>query len=145
MRLVLLPVLALSLAAPSLASATESQVAMEQMADRFNDPATQSALAEGLGGMLSAMMNMRIDGLAKALEPMNNGKRIKLKGNTLREMAMRDDPKFEQKLQMGTRAAVGGMGAMASAMAKIMPQLEAAMEKMGESMDRSFKDNAPSR
>jgi hypothetical protein len=80
---------------------------------------------------------MRLDGIAKALEPLNGGKRVDLKGRTVREMAERDDPYFEEKLQGGTRAVIGGMGAMASALATAMPELERAMAKMGEAMDKA--------
>jgi hypothetical protein len=85
---------------------------------------------------LGALLDMRVDGLAKALEPMNGGKRIKMKGNTVREIASRKDARFEQKLEGGSRAMIGGIGALASAMAVMMPQLEEAMSKVGASMDR---------
>ncbi len=142
MRSVLLPVLALSLAVPSVARASEAQDDISQMAERLNDPATQSALAGGLSAMLGALMNMRVDGIAKALEPMNGGKKLKMKGNTIGEIASRRDPHFQQKLQGSSKMAIGGLGAMASALAVMMPQLEEAMGKMGDAMDHA-KDQMP--
>jgi hypothetical protein len=137
MRALLVPVLALALSSPALAGPSEAQRDMERMAERLGDPDTQDAMAGAFGAMLGAFLDMRVDGIAKALEPMNGGKRIKLKGNTVREIAMRDDPRFEAKAQNGVRAMTGGMGALAAAMAQAMPQLEAAMEKMDDAMDRA--------
>jgi hypothetical protein len=142
MRSALLAILALSFATPALAAPSEAQNDMEQMASKLNDPATQAALSGGLSAMLGAIMDMRVDGFAKALEPLNNGKRIKMKGNTIREIAERRDPHFQEKLSTGSRAAINSMGGLASAFAVMMPQLEAAMEKMGDAMDRA-KDRLP--
>jgi hypothetical protein len=136
MRLVLIPILALAFATPAAAAPSESQRDMEAMAEKLSDPATQSAMAGAFGAMMGAFLDMRVDGIAKALEPMNGGKRIKMKGNTVREIASRNDPRFEQKLEGSSRAMIGGLGAMASAMAAMMPQLEEAMSKVSDVMDR---------
>jgi hypothetical protein len=141
MRSALLAVFALSFASPVFAHSPEAPQApryeMQDMADKFNDPVAQEAMSNAFGSMMSALMDMRIDGIAKALEPMNGGKKIKLHGNTLREMALRDDPNFERKMQGGTRAMVGSMGAMMSAFAQIMPQMEEAMKKMEGALPNS--------
>jgi hypothetical protein len=134
MRSVLIAVSLLAMSSPALAS--ESSRSVEKAAAVLNDPATQNAMAGGFAALLGAMLDIRVDGIAKALEPMNKGKPIKMKGNTLREIAQREEPKFEQKMQNGTRTAVAGMGAMASAMAVMLPQLEEAMGKMGDVLDR---------
>lgn len=136
MRVFLLLPLALSVATPAFA-ASDSQRDMQRMADTLGNPRTQDAMADGFSAMLGALLNMRVDGIAKALEPMNGGKPIKMKGKTLREVALRDDPKFESKMHNGSKAMVGGLGALAGAMAQAMPELEAAMEKMGDAMDRA--------
>jgi hypothetical protein len=141
MRSALLAVFALAFASPALATVSaapsESQHDMQVMADKFNDPVAQEAMSNAFGSMLSALMDMRIDGIAKALEPMNGGKKIKMHGRTLRELASRDDPNFERKMQGGTRAMVGSMGAMMSAFAQIMPQMEEAMKKMEGALPNS--------
>ncbi len=138
MRLVLIATLAMAVSTPALAQNNASPAAqeMQAMADSFNKPETQRAMTGALDAMLGAMLNMRIDGFAKALEPLNGGKKIKLKGNTLGEMAARDDRNFDKKLKNGTHAMVAGMGAMASALAGIMPELENAMDKMDDAMSK---------
>ncbi|HMT43882.1 MAG TPA: hypothetical protein PKA59_04970 [Chakrabartia sp.] len=135
MRLFILSAAALSLATPALA-ASPAQRELERASARLSDPVTQDAMAGAFGGLLGALLDMRVDGIAKALEPMNGGKPIHMKGRTIREIAMRDDPNFERKAENGARAMVGGMGAMAAALAQAMPQLEEAMAKAEDAMDR---------
>jgi hypothetical protein len=115
---------------------SETSRDMQKMADTLNNPVVQDAMVKGIDGLLGAMLDMRIDGLAKALEPLNNGKKIKIKDKTIREMAERDDPRFEEKMHKGTKAMASGMGALASAMATMLPQLEAAMDKIDDEVER---------
>lgn len=142
MRSVLLVTAALAMASPAAAAPSGFARDAEAMAERLNDPAMQSAMTGMLGAFLSAFLDMRVDGIAKALEPLNGGRKLKMKGNTIREMAERKDPRFEEKIEGGTQAAVAGMGAMASALAAAAPQLEEAMEKMGDAMEKA-KDRLP--
>jgi hypothetical protein len=136
MRSALLPILALTFATPAMAAPSEAQNDINRVAERLNDPATQSAMSGALTAMIGALLDMRIDGVAKALEPMNRGKSLKLKGRTIREIASRDDPHFDQKLAGGSRAMVGGAGAMASAMATMLPEIEQALAKVSQAMDK---------
>lgn len=136
MRKSVLSLLALSAAvtaSPALA-ASQTQRDMEQMAQKLQRPETQAAMSGALMAILGAFMDMRVDGIAKALEPMNGGKPIKMKGRTIREMAERSDPHFEQKLEGGSRAMVASAGAMAGALAAAMPELERALEKVEDAL-----------
>jgi hypothetical protein len=139
MRSIVFIAAALAVSTPAFAAEQPSEMSRDaqEMAEKLNSPAMQSAMAGGLTAMLSAFLDMRVDGIAKALEPLNGGKKLKMKGNTIREMAERKDPRFEEKMQGSTRAAVGGMGALATAMATMLPQLEQAMGKMSEAMDKA--------
>ncbi len=135
MRLALLPLLALACASPAVAaSQSESQRELQGMADKLNDPGTQAAMSGTIAAMMGALMDIRIDGIAKALEPLNNGRKINTHGRTVREMAEREDPHFQDKMTDRTRAGVAGMGALASALAVMMPQLEEAARKMGDAL-----------
>lgn len=132
--------LALSLtlvAAPALAQ-SEAQRDAEKMADVLNSPATQEMAAGAIGAMMDSVLDMRIDGIAKALEPLNKGKSIRLPGRTMRDLAERDDPDFEDKMADGTRQAVGSMGALASALAVALPEFERAMKRMKSAMPSGF-------
>ena len=80
MRKALLVFLALSVATPAFAAESEAQRDAQQMADKLNDPATQKAMSGAVQAVVGALLDMRVDGVAKALEPLNHGKPIKMKG-----------------------------------------------------------------
>jgi hypothetical protein len=142
MRSALFSVALLALSAPTLAHAGEAQRDMERIGAQLSDPRSQAAISGGLMAILDAFMDMRVDGIAKALEPMNGGKPLKMKGRTIREIAERRDPNFEEKMEGGSKAMVAGAGAMATAVSVMLPQLEAAMERASEEIDRA-KDRMP--
>lgn len=137
MRKAILVFLALSVATPALGAESEAQRDAQTMADKLNNPATQKAMSGAVEAVVGALLDMRVDGVAKALEPLNKGKPIKMKGRTLREMAARDEPDLDKKIAGGSRAAVVGMGALAQALATMLPQLEQAMDKMGDAVERA--------
>lgn len=130
----LLAVLAASLATPAIAGEPETQRDAEQLADKLNDPATQAVVSGAVGAMVSAVLDVRVDGVAKALETMNGGRPSDLRGKTVRDLATRDNPDFERKVQSDTRQAVGAAGGMASAVAVILPELQEAARKMKDAL-----------
>jgi hypothetical protein len=143
MRSALFTAVALVVATPTIASAqtethtestSETQQDVQGMADKINDPSTQAVLAGALGAAMAAVLDIRVDKMAKALEPLNGGKKLKMKGNTLREIASRDDPKFERKMQEGTKTAVRSAGSLAQALAVMLPELQKAAKKMGDAL-----------
>lgn len=137
MRSALLIPLALVISTPAFAQDSKAQHDLDKMADTLNSPVTQEVAAAALGQMMAAVLDIRVDQFAKALEPLNGGKPVKMKGRTLRDYAERDDPDFERKMQDGTRRAVGSAGAMTSAMAAMLPQLEQAVRKMKASLPQT--------
>jgi hypothetical protein len=143
MRSALFTAVALVVATPTIASAqtetraeatSETQQEIQGMADKLNDPSTQAVLAGALGAAMAAVLDIRVDKMAKALEPLNGGKKLKMKGNTLREIATRDDPKFERKMEEGTKTAVRSAGSLAQALAVMLPELQKAAKKMGDAL-----------
>ncbi len=138
MRKVLVATTFLVLSAPVFAQDTPSPAAekAQDMADKLNDPVMQAALAGGMEAMVDSVLDMRVDGIAKAMEPLT-GKSSHMRGKTVRDMAARDDPHFDERVHDSTRSMVSGAGAMAGGLAAAMPELEAAMRKMGDAMDRA--------
>jgi hypothetical protein len=136
MRSVLIAVAALSLSTPAFA-ASETARDAKDMADKMNSPQMQSAMAGMMGTFIAAILDMRVDGLAKAVEPMTGKQTGDFKGKTVRDFATKDDPDFERKMQAGTKAAVGSMGAMASALAVMLPQIEDAARKMEKALPQT--------
>ena len=143
MRSVLFTAIALIVATPTVAAAqtessaeapSESQKDVQGMADKLNDPSTQAVLAGALGAAMAAVLDIRVDKMAKALEPLNGGKKLKMKGNTLREIATRDDPRFERKMEEGTKTAVRSAGSLAQALTVMLPELQKAAKKMGDAL-----------
>jgi hypothetical protein len=143
MRSALFTAVALVVATPTIASAqtetltesaSETQQDVQGMADKLNDPSTQAAMAGALGAVMAAVLDMRVDKMAKALEPLNGGKKLKMKGNTLREIATRDDPRFERKMEESTKIAVRSAGSLAQALAVMLPELQKAAKKMGDAL-----------
>ena len=123
-----------AVAAPETDASSSAQQEVQGMADKLNDPSTQAAMSGALGAVMAALLDMRVDKFAKALEPLNGGKKIKMHGNTLREMAEHKNPKFERKMQDGTKTAVRSAGSLASALAVMLPELEKAAKKMGDAL-----------
>ena len=123
-----------AVAAPETDAPSSAQQEVQGVADKLNDPSTQAAMSGALGAVMAALLDIRVDKFAKALEPLNGGKKIKMHGNTLREMAEHKDPKFERKMQDGTKTAVRSAGSLASALAVMLPELEKAAKKMGDAL-----------
>jgi hypothetical protein len=137
MRSVLFTAFAVVVATPTLATAqstSEAQQDVQGMADTLNDPSTQAAMAGALGAVMAAVLDIRVDKMAKALEPLNGGKKLKIKGNTLREMAEHQDPKFERKIEEGAKTAVRSAGSLAQALAVMLPEIQKAAKKMGDAL-----------
>lgn len=140
---ILLATTALLISAPAFAQEAPSRASekAQDMADKLNDPIMQAALAGGLNAMLQSVLDMRVDGIAKAIEPIT-GKPSRMQGKTVRDLASRDDPHFDERVENGTRKMIAGTGAMASGLAAAMPELESAMRKMGDAMER-VRDRMP--
>lgn len=138
MRSALFLAIAVAVCSPSVAFAQDSATTpnrdIEAMAKTLNDPDMQSAAAATVTSVVDAVLDIRVDKLAKALEPLNGGKPVKMKGNTLRAMAERDDPDFERKIERGARTSVKSAGAMAEALAVMLPELQRALKKIGEAL-----------
>lgn len=136
MRSALLPLAVLAFATPALAAESSAQREMNRMADRLNDPENQATISGALDAMMAAILDIRVDGIAKALERANGGKPVEMHGSTVREMATRDDPDFERKMQSDTRAAIGAAGGLAAAGAAMVPEVEKAARKMKEALPK---------
>lgn len=137
MRSVLLASVAvLALSTPAIAADSRAQRQMEELAATLDNPATQAAAAGAVGAMIGAMLDLPLDGFARAIERIDPGKAREMRGRTMRDLAVRDDPDFDERVQEGTRAAVGSAGALASSMAILLPELEKAAERMKDALPR---------
>lgn len=132
MRKALFALAALSLTTPAFAQSQATRE-MEDVAETLNSPINRALAAGAIGAAVDAVLDVRIDGFTRALEPLT-GRAPRDSARTVRELAERDDPYFEQNLQRGTREAIGSMGAVASALAIAMPEFEAAMRRLEDAL-----------
>jgi hypothetical protein len=128
---------------PALAgSRTQEDAEMARMADKLNDPRTQSAMSGMMVAMADMFMDLRVDKLRAAIakiDPESRNDRNWDGARTLGDVMERDDPHFREKLEDGSRMAVGTMGAMAGTMADMMPQLRQMGERMGRDVEKAMK------
>ena len=127
---------------PALAAPRHPEDAeVARAADRLNDPRMQSAMTGMMVAMADMFMDLRVDKLRAAIariDPDARDDRNWDNARTLGDVIQRDDPHFRDKIEDGSRMAVGSMGAMASGMADMMPQLREMGERMGRSMEKAM-------
>jgi hypothetical protein len=131
-------------ASPALAAPrTQEDAEMARMADKLNDPRTQSAMSGMMVAMADMFMDLRVDKLRAAIakiDPDARNDRDWDGARTLGDMMRRDDPNFRDKIEDGSRMAVGAMGAMAGSMAEMMPELRQMGERMGKQMEKAMRN-----
>jgi hypothetical protein len=134
-------------AAPALAAPRESDsrredAEMARMADKLNDPRTQSAMSGMMVAMADMVMDLRVDKLRAAIariDPDARNDRNWDDARTLGDIVERDDPYFRDKIEDSSRMAVGTMGAMVGSMADMMPELRDMGERMGKQMKKAMR------
>ena len=127
-----------ALAAPRHAEDRE----MARVADKLNDPRTQSAMSGMMVAMADAFMDLRVDKLRAAIariDPDARNDRDWDGARTLGDVIERDDPHARDRIEDDSRMAVGTMGAMASGMADMMPELRDMGERMGRDMEKAMR------
>lgn len=135
MRIMVLASLALTgLSSPALAQ-SETQEKLERAGDALSNPWVQKAAAAQVRRMMDAILDTRLEPFARAIEPLDGGRSLdRFEGETLRDLAERDDPYFDQRIQRGTEEAVGSAGALAKGLAEAMPELERAMRRLEKAL-----------
>jgi len=118
-----LPLIALALPAPVLAQVADDDAMA--VARQLQDPRAQDALAQTLSAMAAAMLEMRIGGIVNAVGKADpSGKAREADPDmTVADMASRDNPDFSDNLDSDIRDGTRMVGAMAGAMAELLPQL----------------------
>jgi hypothetical protein len=136
-----LPLLALTLPAPALAQDMDSDTAAA--ARQLQDPRAQDALADALSAMVAAMLDMRIGGVVNAVakaDPEGRARPVD-PDMTVADMAAKGNPDFQDNLNDDIRGGTRMVGAMAGAMAELLPQLSGLARDVEERVARA-KDAA---
>lgn len=104
MRLLILPLaLVLSGQAYAQARATTRGVTVEQLGDALSNPVVQNGIAGLVAAFADTILDTRIGPVAHYTD------RVRPE-DTLGDMVRREDPRFDENLQNGTRRAVGMAG-----------------------------------
>jgi hypothetical protein len=131
---------------PLAAIALPAQAAdrdLARAAAQLEDPRTQDALAETLSALVASMLDIKVGGIANAVAKADPKGRIREVDPemTVRDMAERDNPDFADDLDADVRSGTRMAGALAGAMAAMLPQLEALArdveERVADAKDRA--------
>lgn len=106
-----------------------------RLADRLNDPRTQSAVSGMVVAVADMVMGLRIDTLREAAARIDPEMRADDDARTLGDVVRRSDPDFRERLAGQSRVAASTMGAMATGIADMLPELRAMAERMGRQIE----------
>lgn len=106
------------------------------LADRLNSPVVQYGVPAAMSALIAALMDTRVGGFAQFTDPDEDIR----PNDTLRDLASRDDPYFEERLHADARRSTEMMGRMAGGFAAMMPELRATADRMRDEMDRIDRD-----
>jgi hypothetical protein len=113
----------------------------DDFAAGLNDPRKQEAMGNAMGTLMSAMLNMKTEPLARAMERMGEPKAARKipRGATLGDLAGPEAKQIPAEMRRRVPAMMGAMGELAGMMKDIAPQLEA----IGKDFDRQMDETAP--
>ena len=109
------------------------------MAPPVLHPGQVEAMGGAMDRLLGAIMNLPIGGIAAAIDPYNRG-RIP-PGATVRDMASRDDPYFEERLRDSLQRNGADMGRAMEQIAIAAPALRRALGEVERSVERSIDES----
>ena len=136
LQLALLPIALL--ASPAAAQPQPEPI---QIPPELTDPATMARVGDTVGALSHALMNMPVGEVQAAIEgrPVTPADRHR----TVRDVASRGDPNFEQNLQRQIAQSQGTMQASMRAMAAAMPAISRAVSEAAQEIERATA-NLPS-
>jgi hypothetical protein len=125
--------------APVNAFARDS--AEDDFAAGLNDPRRQEAISNAMAAMLSAMLDLKAEPLARAMERMGDTRAARKipPGATLGDLAGPKARRMPAEMRRRMPAMMGAMGELAGMMKDIAPQLQA----IGDEFERQMDEAAP--
>ena len=129
--------LALLVLAPTPAFARDRLEGSAEMQRALADPRTQDAVGNALGALMGAMLNVKAEPFAKAMESMGDresARRIP-RGATLGDLAGPDARKMPREIRRRVPGMMTAMGSMVGVLDEMMPQLEAIGKDFEAQMD----------
>ncbi len=141
-RLAVATLLALAVSPATAASRSSDEREAARVAARLNSPAAQDAVSGIMVAFADLLMDVRVDKLRAAIarvDPDFRGDSDADDVRTLGDLVRRDDPYFRERLADDSRVAVGTVGAMASGMADMLPELRAMGDRMGRDIEKAIR------
>jgi len=102
------------------------------------DPRQLQAMGGVMDRLVGAVMDLPIGGIVAAVDPLGRGEHRR--GDTVRDMATRDDPYAEERLRSGIRGATRSVGVMSGALARMLPVLERSLREMEHSFEEAIDE-----
>ncbi len=90
-------------------------------------------MAQAMDRLVGAVMDLPVGGIAAAVDPLGRGGVYP--GDTLRDLATRDDPAAEARIRAGIRGAARGVGVMSETFARMLPMLRRSFDEMSRSLE----------
>jgi hypothetical protein len=137
MRAMRIGFIALTLAAPSLAAAAASTD--DEMAAALPKQQEIDQAADTLDRLVGALLDVRIGPLAEAIDPERRAD-PRRRDETLRDMARRDDPYFEQRMRGSIATMRDNAGAMMARLAALAPLLRETMAEFERQVGEATRD-----
>jgi hypothetical protein len=139
MRKLILTLAAVAAASPALAQAQAFEDPRDaEIARSLPSRGEMEAMTHGLDRALAAILNMDVRPLRDAIDPLGRG-RYDARERTLRDVAGRDDPYFEDRLRTTLYGTSAGMGQMMQALAAATPVLRRSLEDAARNVEDAMR------
>jgi hypothetical protein len=145
MRLILAGAAVAALAGPASAQRVFTPGAEEDFVRAIPPAAQVEAMGEAMDRVLGAVLDMPIGPLVEAIDAADpEGRRYRRdhpRDSTVRDMARRDDPYFEERLRDSLQRNSADMGRAMEQIAIAAPALRRALAEMERSVERSMDES----
>jgi hypothetical protein len=95
-------------------------------------------MAGAMERMVGAIMDLPVGGIAAAIDPLGRGGIYP--GDTVGDLASRDDPYAEARIRAGIRGTARGVGAMNEALARMLPVLRRSIDEVSRDVEAAMAD-----
>jgi hypothetical protein len=108
-------------------------------ARELQDPRKQEAVGNAMGAMMAALLNLKAEPLARAMERMGDHKAARQipRGATLGDLAGPEAKRMPAEMRRRVPAMMGAMGELAGMMQDLAPELAAIGEDFERQMDEA--------
>jgi hypothetical protein len=97
--------------------------------------------AETVDRVVGAVLDVPIGPIVDAVDPQRRQSRSGRSNETVRDMASRDDPHFEEKVRGSIHGMTANMGAVMEQIAVVAPIMRRTMEEIERSVDTAIRDS----